>query len=40
MKINAAEALAGYVDHLSEDKIIPNPLDKNVANIIADSMVR
>lgn len=40
MKINAAEALAGYVDHLSEDKIIPNPLDKNVANIIADSMVK
>lgn len=40
MKINAAEALAGYVDHLSEDKIIPNPLDKNVANVIADSMVK
>ena len=40
MKINAAEALASYVDHLSEDKIIPNPLDKNVANIIADSMVK
>jgi len=40
MKINAAVALADYVDHLSEDKIIPNPLDKNVANIIADSMVK
>ncbi|EKD66820.1 MAG: hypothetical protein ACD_49C00009G0045 [uncultured bacterium (gcode 4)] len=40
MKINAAEALAGYVENMSEDKIIPNPLDKNVANIIADSMVK
>ena len=40
MKINAAVALAGYVDNVSEDKIIPNPLDKKVADIIADSLIK
>ena len=34
-KIAAAEALANYVENPTEDKIIPSPLDKNVANVIA-----
>ena len=34
-KINAAIALANYVENPTEDMIIPSPLDKNVANIIA-----
>ena len=35
MKINAAIALAGYVKDLNREKILPNALDKNVANVIA-----
>jgi len=38
MKINAAETLANYVKNPNEDNIIPSPLDKNVAKIIADSI--
>jgi malate dehydrogenase (oxaloacetate-decarboxylating) len=38
MKINAAIALANYVKNPSEDEIIPSPLDKNVANIIASAI--
>ncbi|MDQ7010106.1 MAG: NADP-dependent malic enzyme [Candidatus Gracilibacteria bacterium] len=34
-KIEAAIALASYVENPTEDNIIPSPLDKNVANIIA-----
>jgi malic enzyme len=35
MKINAAVALADYVQNPSVDEIIPSPLDKNVADVIA-----
>jgi len=35
MKINAAVALADYVKNPTVDEIIPSPLDKNVANVIA-----
>lgn len=38
MKLAAAEALAAYVVNPTEEMIIPNPLDKNVANIIAESI--
>lgn len=38
MKIKAAIALANYVTNPNEDMIIPSPLDKNVANIIANSI--
>jgi len=38
MKLNAANALANYIQNPSEDMIIPNPLDKNVSNIIAESL--
>lgn len=38
MKINAAMALAGYVENPTPDNIIPSPLDKNVADIIAESI--
>ncbi len=34
-KIAAAEALANYVENPTEDMIIPSPLDKNVADVIA-----
>jgi malate dehydrogenase (oxaloacetate-decarboxylating) len=34
-KIAAAEALANYVENPTEDQIIPSPLDKNVANVVA-----
>jgi malate dehydrogenase (oxaloacetate-decarboxylating) len=37
-KIAAAEALAAYVQNPTEDMIIPSPLDKNVANIIANAI--
>jgi len=40
MKLGAAEALAAYVTNPTEDMIIPNPLDKNVANVIAESMAK
>jgi malate dehydrogenase (oxaloacetate-decarboxylating) len=35
MKINAAIALAEYVENPTTDNIIPSPLDKKVANVIA-----
>jgi malic enzyme len=35
MKINAAVALADYVKNPTVDEIIPSPLDKNVADVIA-----
>jgi len=38
MKIKAAETLANYVKNPSEDNIIPSPLDKNVAKIIAEAI--
>jgi malate dehydrogenase (oxaloacetate-decarboxylating) len=38
MKLAAAEALANYVTDPSEEKIIPNPLDKNVAKIVAEAV--
>jgi len=34
-KLAAAQALADYVKNPSVDEIIPSPLDKNVANVIA-----
>ena len=34
-KLKAAQALADYVKNPTPDEIIPSPLDKNVANIIA-----
>lgn len=34
-KLDAAQALADYVENPTEDMIIPSPFDKNVANIIA-----
>ncbi|MDD2870838.1 MAG: NADP-dependent malic enzyme [Candidatus Gracilibacteria bacterium] len=34
-KLAAAKALADYVQNPSTDEIIPSPLDKNVANVIA-----
>jgi len=40
MKLAAAEALAGYVENPTEEKIIPNPLDKNVAKIVAEAVKR
>jgi hypothetical protein len=33
--LQAAQALADYVKNPSVDEIIPSPLDKNVANVIA-----
>ena len=38
MKLAAAEALAAYVTHPTEEMIIPNPLDKNVVDVIAESV--
>ncbi len=38
MKLAAAEALAAYVKNPTEDMIIPNPLDKNVVDVIAESV--
>lgn len=34
-KLEAANALANYVSNPTENEIIPSPLDKNIANIIA-----
>jgi len=34
-KLQAAQALADYVKNPTEEQIIPSPLDKNVANVIA-----
>lgn len=38
MKIAAAYALASCVEEPKVDKILPNPLDKTVARIIADAV--
>lgn len=38
MKLAAAEALAAYVTNPTEEMIIPNPLDKNVVDVIAESV--
>ncbi|EKE29059.1 MAG: NADP-dependent malic enzyme [uncultured bacterium (gcode 4)] len=38
MKLNAAQALADYVKNPTEDMIIPDPLDKRVVDVIADSL--
>jgi malic enzyme len=35
MKLAAAIALAEYVKNPTVDEIIPSPLDKNVADVIA-----
>ena len=35
-KLQAAQALADYVKNPTEKQIIPSPLDKNVANVIAE----
>lgn len=40
MKLAAAETLAAYVENPTEDMIIPNPLDKNVAVAVAESIGR
>lgn len=40
MKLKAAQALADYINNPTEDMIIPSPLDKNVANIIAESLIK
>ncbi len=39
MKIQAALALASAVTHPSEDMVIPNALDKSVADIVAKAMM-
>lgn len=38
MKIDAAISLANYIENPTKDMILPNALDKNVANIIAESI--
>jgi len=38
-KVLAAQALADYVKNPTEDMIIPSPLDKNVADVIANVIV-
>ncbi len=38
MKMAAAHALADYVTNPTEDAILPDPLDKNVANVVAEAM--
>jgi malate dehydrogenase (oxaloacetate-decarboxylating) len=38
MLVNAAKALADHVSDLSVDKILPNPLDKGVASVIANAI--
>lgn len=38
MKIKAAEAIAGYIQNQSVDEILPNPLDKGVADVVAEAM--
>lgn len=38
MKIRAAEALASYVENPTDDNILPNPLDKWVAEVVALAM--
>lgn len=38
MKIRAAEAIAWYIENPTEDMILPNALDKWVANVVAEAM--
>lgn len=38
MKIRAAEAIASYIKNPNEDEILPNPLDKGVALVVAEAM--
>lgn len=38
MKIQAAEAIASYVQHPTEDMILPNALDKGVADVVCEAM--
>lgn len=38
MKVRAAEAIARYIDDPSEDMILPHPLDKGVAEAVAEAM--
>jgi len=38
MKIRAAEALASYVKNPTEDNILPDALDKWVAEVVAEAM--
>jgi malate dehydrogenase (oxaloacetate-decarboxylating) len=38
MKIRAAEALASYIENPTEDNILPNPLDKWVADVVCEAM--
>ncbi|MBW6441052.1 NADP-dependent malic enzyme [Patescibacteria group bacterium] len=40
IKINAARALADYVKKPTAEKILPNPLDRGVAKVIAQSITR
>lgn len=38
MKIAAAEAIASCVKNPTADEVIPNPFDKNIANVVAEAM--
>lgn len=38
MKIRAAIAIASYLENPTEDNILPNPLDKGVANVVCEAM--
>ncbi len=38
MKLATARALAEYVQNPTEDKIIPDPLDKNIAMVVAEAV--
>ena len=40
MKSIAAKTIADYVKHPTPNKILPNPLDKNVAKIIAKNIIK
>jgi len=40
MKMAAARAIANLVDHISEEYIIPSPLDKNVVPRVAEAVAR
>jgi len=38
MKLAAAHALANYVEKPGENNILPDPIDKNVAKVIAEAV--
>ncbi len=40
MKVAASHALANYVKNPTKDRILPSPLDKNVAKVIAEAVKR